>query len=157
MPRTAVKKTQFEASTKKTTSPPPNAKLNARGKKFFVCVDGTYIKDGKTLLLKRNTEPFKGCWHLVGGHVEENETLKEALRREFKEETNLDVEIGNIIDGRIEETFDRIKIIIAFKITSAKGEIKLNSENEAYDWFATSNSQKYVAPRIGKSARDIEF
>ena len=136
MRRTAIRKTHSEVSNRKTASSSPNAKLKARGKKFFVCVDGAYIKDGKTLLLKRNTEPFKGCWHLVGGHVEENETLRDALRREFKEETNLDVEIGNIIDGRIEETLDRIKIIVVFEITSAKGAIKLNSENEAYGWFA---------------------
>lgn len=70
---------------------------------FFVCVDGIYEKNAKILLLKRNVEPFKGFWHAVGGHVEENETLKEALKREFKEETNLDVEVGEIIDGRIED------------------------------------------------------
>jgi ADP-ribose pyrophosphatase YjhB (NUDIX family) len=104
-------------------------------RKFFVCVDGVYMKDEKMLLLKRNIEPFKGCWHLVGGHVEENETLKDALKREFKEETSLDVEVGEIIDGRIEKTFDRIKIIAAFKVTSAQGEIKLNLENAAYGWF----------------------
>jgi len=102
---------------------------------FFVCVDGIFIKDGKILLLKRNVEPFKGYWHLVGGHVEENETLREALKREFKEETNLDVEIGDVIDGRIEKTFDRTKIIVAFKIESAQGEITLNSENKEYGWF----------------------
>jgi ADP-ribose pyrophosphatase YjhB (NUDIX family) len=105
-------------------------------KKFFVCVDGVYIKDGKILLLKRSVEPFKGCWHLVGGHVEENETLKEALRREFKEETNLDIDVGDIIDGRIEKTSDRIKIIVTFKVTSAQGKIKLNPESEEYGWFA---------------------
>ena len=105
-------------------------------KKFVVCVDGVYIKDGKILLLKRNTEPFKGYWHLIGGHVEENETLKEALKREFKEETNLDVEVGEIVGGRIEETFERTKIIVVFKVTSAQGEIKLNSENTEYGWFS---------------------
>jgi ADP-ribose pyrophosphatase YjhB (NUDIX family) len=67
--------------------------------------------------------------------VEENETLKEALRREFKEETNLDVEVGEIIDGRIEKTLDRTKIVIAFEVTFAKGEIRLNSESEEYEWF----------------------
>jgi ADP-ribose pyrophosphatase YjhB (NUDIX family) len=67
--------------------------------------------------------------------VEENETLKQALKREFKEETNLYVEVSEIIDGRIEQTPDRTKIIVAFKVTSAQGEIKLNSENEAYSWF----------------------
>jgi len=103
--------------------------------KFVVCVDGIYVKDGKILLLKRNVEPFKGFWHVVGGHVEENESLKAAVKREFKEETGLDVTVGSIIDGRIEETFDRIKIIGAFEVASARGEISLNSENEAYDWF----------------------
>jgi 8-oxo-dGTP diphosphatase len=104
-------------------------------KEFVVCVDGVYVKDGKLLLLKRNVEPFKGFWHVVGGHVEENESLKEAVKREFKEETGLDVAVGGVIDGRIEETFDRIKVIVAFEVASAEGEISLNSENEAYGWF----------------------
>jgi 8-oxo-dGTP diphosphatase len=105
-------------------------------RQFFVCVDGVYSKDGKILLLKRNVEPFKGFWHLVGGQVEENETLKEALKREFKEETNLDIEVGDTIDERIEKTFDRIKIIVTFKVTSAQGEIRLSPESEEYCWFS---------------------
>lgn len=102
---------------------------------LFVCVDGIYIKDRKILLLKRNVEPFKDYWHVVGGHVQESETLKEALKREFKEETNLDIEVGKIVAGRIEKTFDRTKIIVAFEVTSAEGNIKLNSENTAFGWF----------------------
>ena len=104
-------------------------------KKFVLCVDGVYVKNGKILLLKRRAEPFKGCWHLIGGHVEENETLKEALKREFKEETNLTVRVGGIIDGRIEETFDRIKLIVALEIIDSQGRIKLTSESEEYGWF----------------------
>ena len=104
-------------------------------KKFVVCVDGIHVRDGKLLLLKRNVEPFKGCWHVVGGHVEEDESLKEALKREFKEETGLDVTVGGVIDGRLEVTFDRVKIIVAFEVVSAQGEVCLNSENEAYGWF----------------------
>ena len=104
--------------------------------KFVVCVDGVYIKDGKIFLLKRSTEPFNSYWHLVGGHVEENETLKEALKREFKEETNLDIDVGDMIDGRLEKTSDRIKIIVTFKVTSAQGKIKLNPESEEYGWFS---------------------
>jgi ADP-ribose pyrophosphatase YjhB (NUDIX family) len=104
-------------------------------KKYVVCVDGVYVKDGKLLLLKRNVEPFKGCWHVVGGHVEEDESLKEALKREFKEETGLDITVGGVIDGRLEVTFDRVKIIVAFDVVSAEGEVLLNSENEVYGWF----------------------
>ena len=104
-------------------------------KKYILNVDGVYVKDKRILLLKRNVIPFKGYWHIVGGQVEENETLKEALKREFKEETNLDVEVGDIIDVRLEETFDRIKIVIAFKIIAAQGKITLNNENEKYGWY----------------------
>jgi 8-oxo-dGTP diphosphatase len=85
--------------------------------------------------LKRAVEPFRGFWHVVGGHVEEDESLKEAGKREFKEETGLDVTVGSVIGGRVEETFDRVKVIVVFEVTSAEGEISLNSENEAYGWF----------------------
>jgi ADP-ribose pyrophosphatase YjhB (NUDIX family) len=104
-------------------------------KKFIVCVDGVFVRDGKILLLKRNVEPFKGCWHVVGGHVEEDESLKDAVIREFREETGLNVAVGGIIDGRLEVTFDRVKIIAVFEVVSAEGEIHLNFENEAYGWF----------------------
>ena len=104
-------------------------------KKFVVCVDGVYVKDGKLLLLKRGVEPFKGFWHVVGGHVEEDESLKDAVKREFREETGLDVMVGGVVGGRIEETFDRVKIVVAFEVVSAEGEICLNSENEGYGWF----------------------
>ena len=37
-----------------------------------------------------------GLWLPVGGHIDPNETFDEAIKREIKEETNLDVElIGN--------------------------------------------------------------
>jgi ADP-ribose pyrophosphatase YjhB (NUDIX family) len=111
--------------------------INTSGKTFSICVDGIYVKDSKILLLKRNVEPFKGYWHVAGGHVEENESLQDALKREFKEETGLDVKVGKIVGWRIEETPDRIKIILAFEVTSAEGEIKLNSEHTEFSWFNT--------------------
>jgi ADP-ribose pyrophosphatase YjhB (NUDIX family) len=68
--------------------------------------------------------------------LERNESLEDALIREFKEETNLDINVGRIVDGRIEKTCDRTKIIVALKVVSAKGDIKLNSENSKYGWFS---------------------
>jgi len=99
------------------------------------------MKDDKILLMKRNVEPFIGYWHVIGGHVGENENLKDALHREYLEETNLDVEVGEIIFGRIEECPDRIKIIIAFQVFNEKGEIKLNYENQEFGWFDRMPSQ----------------
>ena len=98
-------------------------------------VDGIYIKDGRILLVKRSCEPFKGFWHVVGGQVRKNEAFAEALTREFKEETSLDIEVGNVIGWRAEQSFDRAKIIVIFEVASAVGEIELNYENEDYAWF----------------------
>lgn len=42
------------------------------------------------LLIRRKNDPYKGCWALPGGYVEENETTGKAAIRELKEETNLD-------------------------------------------------------------------
>lgn len=104
-------------------------------KKLVVCVDGLYMNDGRMLMLKRAENPFRGFWSLVGGHVDGIEDLKEALRREFKEETNLDAEVGDLLGERIEETPDRMKRIFTFEVTSAKGEIRLSPENKDYGWF----------------------
>jgi hypothetical protein len=46
--------------------------------------------------------------------MKENKNLKEVLKREFMKETNLDIEVGDIVDMRIEKTFCKVKIIVVF-------------------------------------------
>ncbi len=62
--------------------------------KFYVAVDcvifGFEEKKLKLLLLKRNFEPAKGGWSLMGGFVQENESVDDAAHRVLAELTGLD-------------------------------------------------------------------
>jgi 8-oxo-dGTP diphosphatase len=51
----------------------------------------------QVLLIKRNQPPAQGLWSIPGGKLESGESLVEACRREFYEETNLDIEVRHIV------------------------------------------------------------
>ncbi len=51
----------------------------------------------QVLLIKRNQAPAQGLWSLPGGRQEPGETLVETCRREFTEETSLQVEVKHIV------------------------------------------------------------
>ena len=55
-------------------------------------VAATIIHENRILLVQRGKHPSKDMWGLPGGVVEVGETLKEAVVREVKEETSVDVE-----------------------------------------------------------------
>jgi 8-oxo-dGTP diphosphatase len=70
----------------------------------FVGVGAVIVDDAaRVLLVKRRFEPLAGQWSLPGGAVDVGETLESCVIREIREETGLDVEVGQVI-----EVFDRI-------------------------------------------------
>jgi len=68
-----------------------------------VGVGGVVIEDGRTLLIRRGSEPLKGQWSIPGGTLEVGETIEEGVRRELREETGLEVRVQELI-----EVFERI-------------------------------------------------
>ena len=57
---------------------------------------GIIVKDGKILLLHRQ-KAGRTYYIIPGGGLEAGETPQQAAKREIKEETDLDVEIGELI------------------------------------------------------------
>lgn len=54
-------------------------------------------QDKKIVLLKRGIEPAYGAWTFPAGFVELGESVKEGAIRETKEETGLDVSVGELL------------------------------------------------------------
>ncbi len=63
------------------------------------------MEDGRILLVERGREPLKDWWSLPGGVVETGERLEEALRREVREETGLEIDILELL-----EIYERIML-----------------------------------------------
>jgi 8-oxo-dGTP diphosphatase len=63
-----------------------------------VTADAVVMYDNEVLLIKRNTEPFKGRYALPGGHLdpEDFNTYQTAVR-ELKEETGIDVSVKGAV------------------------------------------------------------
>lgn len=68
-----------------------------------VGVGGVIVDRGRAVLIRRGTEPLLGQWSIPGGTIEIGETIEEAVRRELREETGLEVRVLELI-----ELFDRI-------------------------------------------------
>jgi 8-oxo-dGTP diphosphatase len=59
-------------------------------------VGGILFNGRQILLIKRNQAPAQGLWSVPGGRLEPGESLIEACKREFHEETGLDVSVRQI-------------------------------------------------------------
>jgi ADP-ribose pyrophosphatase YjhB (NUDIX family) len=68
-----------------------------------VGIGGVIIDRGRTLLIRRASEPLRGEWSIPGGTLELGETLEEGVARELLEETGMAVRVLELI-----EVFDRI-------------------------------------------------
>ena len=99
-------------------------------------VGGVIKKDDTILLLKRPADDFMGgIYELPSGKVEEGEDLIEALKREVKEETGLEVVDVVKYIGHFDYTSKSGKLTRQFNflINVDEGEIIL-SEHEDYVW-----------------------
>lgn len=76
---------------------------------------GLIEKDGTFLLVKAKRGLPKGLWNNPGGHKEEEESMEDTVKRELKEETGFDVEIGRLIGtylfGEIKKSVYEAKIV----------------------------------------------
>jgi 8-oxo-dGTP diphosphatase len=59
-------------------------------------VGAIVVRDEALLMVRRAQEPARGLWSVPGGKVERAEYLSDAVRREVREETGLEIEVGDL-------------------------------------------------------------
>ncbi|AWR97014.1 NUDIX domain-containing protein [Acidianus sulfidivorans JP7] len=108
----------------------------------LVAVGGVIIDDNKVLLIKRSKPPNQGDWAIPGGKVEYGESIFDAVKREMKEETNLDVipvELLAVVQI-IKEGFHYIILDFVCKVNS--GELKASSDALDARFFSMEEIRK---------------
>ena len=114
-------------------------------------VGAVIVNEGKMILVRRGVEPGKGKWSIPGGLVELGETVRDAVVREAKEETGLDVEI--VLDRPL-DAFDNIDIdekggfryhyvLLQFLTRPKSGVLKPSSDALDAKWVPLEEVEKY--------------
>lgn len=117
-------------------------------------------KDGKYLILKRalNKKVFPGKWTVPGGgltvddYINTQKTtndcwyyaLEKNLRREVKEEADLEIDAINYLCDLTFIRPDGIPVItLSYWANYKSGEVKLNEESGDYAWVSAEEAKNY--------------
>lgn len=93
------------------------------------------IQDGEKILLQNRVKKDWKGYTLPGGHVEAGESFVDAVKRETKEETGLNIQNPKLVGikqfpFKNEEGVDCRYIVLLFKAEEFKGEVVSSSEGK---------------------------
>lgn len=111
---------------------------------------GLVLYKNKLLLTKRAKEPFKNWWDLPGGFIGRSEKAEEAIVRELKEETGLNVKIKKTFGtycGTCSSGPDKKYSIlsIVYILRSDRPELQALDDVSASRWFTKSELPLKIA------------
>jgi 8-oxo-dGTP diphosphatase len=107
----------------------------------YLAVSAAIVRDGRILIVRRARPPAYGIYTLPGGGVELGETLEQAIIREVREETALDIAPLELVGFRqaiAQDEAGRIKrhfVILPFAARYIGGEVTLNEELAEARWL----------------------
>jgi 8-oxo-dGTP diphosphatase len=115
----------------------------------FLGVGALILEARNILLVERAKEPLQGYWSIPGGIVEAGEKLEDAVRREVREETALEIEPIEMF-----EIFERIMpdaegrpeyhyVLIDYLCRVTGGQLAASSDVSRAAWVTEHDLGKY--------------
>ena len=96
--------------------------------------------DGEILIVKRHpksrTDPE--MWELPGGKVERGEHFADALVREIKEETNLNVKVGDFCEAIQNDYPHKRTVQLMMYLDDVEGSVEISDEHTQFKWASMS-------------------
>ena len=117
----------------------------------IIGVGAVIVECGRLVLVKRGAEPALGKWSFPGGAIELGETVRDAVIRETKEETRLDVEL---VEDRPMDAYDiltldktgRLRyhyVLLQFLVRPKQGKLEPTSDVTDAKWVSFEEVETY--------------
>ncbi len=119
-----------------------------------------FNNEGRLLIVK--SDKWNGQYCIPGGHIEFGETIIEAVKREVKEETNLDID--NIRFHMIEECIfsknfhdpEKHFVFLDYSCKAKNTDVILNEEAQEFIWVSLDDLDKFNIEKLTlKSIREF--
>jgi len=96
-------------------------------------VNGVLIQDEKILMIKHKMGENKFLWNVPGGGMKYGSSVAENLKREYLEETGLEIKVGNFLC-----TYEYLNkplhaVELYFEVEAIGGELKMGKDPELSD------------------------
>ena len=114
-------------------------------KKRPVATVGALIQDDDGKLLMIKTHKWGHRWGIPGGKIERGESSTDALKREIREETNLEVDdvrfvmVQDCIDSEEFQTAEHF-LLLNYVVRRTSGEVALNDEAQEFRWVTAKEA-----------------
>lgn len=127
----------------------------------FISAVHLFLMDGKNILLLRryNTGYRDGFYSVIAGHLDGNETMKSAMKREAKEEAGISIDEKDLVFAHaMHRKSEEERLDFFFACHKWKGEIK-NMEPHKCDelkWFELDKLPDNMVPYVKKAIENFE-
>lgn len=118
--------------------------MSEAGRKDTVKVTAAILmKDDRILIAKRGfRSKLANKWEFAGGKVENDETPQECLKRELKEEFNIEVSVGRYLGVSIYHYEHASIELLAYRTYWEGGSITLRDHDE-FRWVSVDELKEY--------------